>query len=113
MKVSKLQLLSTAVAPVVAAFGIVSASPAAADGDCLYRSAGKALPTAQSRGGEIILAAGCKPCAAKAANPCAAKAANPCAAKAANPCAAKAANPCAAKATNPCAANPCAAKKPE
>lgn len=114
MKSTKKQLLFSTAAPAIAALGIAIALPASADGDCHNRSASAALPAAQSRGGEIILASGCKPCAAKAVSPCAAKAVNPCAAKAVNPCAAKAVNPCAAKAVNPCAAkavNPCAAKK--
>lgn len=88
-----------------AAIGLSVMLPAFATQGVLH-----ANPAAAKR--PLVLAASCKPCAAKrACNPCAAR--NPCAAKkGCNPCAAKkGCNPCAAR--NPCAAksgcNPCGA----
>ena len=102
----KTTLIKSGVLPVVAAAGLAMgtglATATPAEAGCSYGTQSVELPTAQSHGGEIQLAAhhekkACGPCAAKAcgpSNPC-----NPCAAK--NPC-----NPCAAK--SPC--NPCGAK---
>ncbi len=116
MKSRKFRLLSTTVTPLAAAAALavgMTASAAPAGADCGYGHKSAALPEAQARNGEVILAMSHEKKAPSAPNPCAAKdEAMDKAKDTTNPCAAKAkagemANPCAAKAP----ANPCAPKK--
>jgi hypothetical protein len=118
MKSTKFKLLSTAATPLAAAamFAVGMAGPATAAGSgCGYGQQSAALPEAQSRDGEMILAMSHGKTAACAPNPCAAK--DEAMGKAkdmTNPCAAidKAAEE-AKKAVNPCAAKPCAPCAPK
>jgi len=87
MKSSKFRLLSTTVTPLAAAAALAvgMTAPAAAGSGCGYGQKTAALPEAQSRDGEVVLAMSHGKKAECAANPCAAKEKAKCAA---NPCAA-------------------------
>lgn len=114
MKSSKFKLLSTTVTPLAAAAALAVgvSGPAAA---CGSGAKSAALPEAQTRGGNIILAMSHEKKMPCAPNPCAAKdEAMDKASDAVNPCAAKdEAMDKAKEAVNPCAAKPCAPCAPK